>query len=96
MTLDDIPADKILELTVELDRLFKAAGCEPACHVCLRKIDLGEQFQLLSFEGTDEMLCVSCDRDKLARKKWMIAYPDPGNRPRYEGGYSRPPLPRGS
>ena len=69
MTLDDVPADTTLILTHELDRLFKAAGCNPACHACGNAILSYENFMLLSYEGTDEMLCHRCDREALKRKK---------------------------
>ncbi len=69
MTLDDIPADIMLSLTNELDRLFKAAHCNPACHACYQRIKVGEDFQLLSFDGRDQMVCHNCDRDKLEKIK---------------------------
>ena len=69
MELDAIPADVIMELTPELDRAFKVARCKPACHACKAKIEVRESFQLLSLEGKDEMLCATCDREKLIEAK---------------------------
>ena len=69
MTLDDIPADTTLTLTDELDRLFKAVGCNPTCHACGHTIELGQAFMLLSLDGMDEMLCHECDREALILKK---------------------------
>ena len=102
MTLDDVPADKIMTLTDELDRLFKAAGCEPACHACSVGIESGEEFQLLSFHGTDEMLCHKCTREDLEeqrrekerrqreREEYIAKYRHGNTGPRMGGGYSRP------
>lgn len=69
MTLDDVPADKIMTLTDELNRLFKAAGCKPQCHACGVEIEIGAEFQLLSFYGTDEMLCHKCKREELEERR---------------------------
>ena len=35
-------------LTKEEDRLFRAAGCEPACHVCQKEIKLNNEYDLLA------------------------------------------------
>ena len=69
MTLDDVPADKIMVLTEELDRLFKAAGCKPTCHACRKGILVEREFQILSFYGIDEMLCHKCNREKLEKRR---------------------------
>ncbi len=69
MVLDDVPANTIMALTPELDRLFRFAKCNPTCHACKAKIEVGESFQLLSLDGKDEMLCVACDREKLIEAK---------------------------
>ena len=87
MTLDDIPADKSMTLTVELDRLFNTAGCSPLCHSCSIDISVGENFKLLSFHGTDEMLCGRCTREDLEEEKREMARLAALPRP---GGYSRP------
>lgn len=68
MTIDDVPADVIQELTPELDRLFRVAHCRPGCHSCFKKIEVGSKFQLLSLNGTDEMLCNVCTSEDLERK----------------------------
>ena len=57
MTLDDIAADVTLVLTREYNRLFKAAGCQPTCHACLRQIRVGMKFKLATHERRDVMLC---------------------------------------
>lgn len=69
MTLDNIPADTLMTLTAELDRLFKFAHCKPSCHACRKPIEVGSAFQLLSFKGKDEMLCTNCDKEKLIEAK---------------------------
>ncbi len=99
MNVEDIPADTTLTLTSELDRLFKAAGCIPGCHACEGDIYLEEKFMLLSFNGTDQMLCQDCDRGDLERalelkeqrrEELMRQFP-PRRGANYGGsGYSRP------
>ena len=84
MNLDDVPADAVMILTQELDRLFKFANCNPRCHACQKQIDIGQQFQLVSFRGMDRMTCGTCDRSGLerARQKYLANLPG-------RGGYSR-------
>lgn len=65
MNINDIPADVVQVLTIELDRLFKAVGCKPGCHACKKEISVSDEFQLLSFNGTDEMVCALCGRPEL-------------------------------
>lgn len=105
MTIDDVPADTITTLTEELDRLFKFAHCNPTCHACRKSIGVGEEFQLLSFEGKDEMLCSGCTKDDLeavhqtsVEKKEQLLNGPSGRRTGHNGngtnwmgaGYSRP------
>ena len=70
MTLDDVPADVEMALTGELDRLFKVARCNPTCHVCFKKIVVGDTFSLVSLDGTDQMACgrKMCGRTGLEKK----------------------------
>ena len=95
MTLDDIPADQIFTLTLELERLFRFARCVPKCHACDCPIVVGEDFQLISciwYKGThfeeavDEMVCGNCDRAKLEAAKERARQEAAASR----GGYSRP------
>ena len=67
MTLDDIPADRVIILSTEMDNLFKAAYCRPTCHVCHKEINLGDEFQLVSYLGHDQMTCTKdiCGRSGL-------------------------------
>lgn len=83
MTLDDVPADTILTLTKDLDRLFRFANCDPTCHACDKTIKIGTDFQLISVSPkdrphkryyvdpdgpyTDEMACGKCTRADLTR-----------------------------
>ena len=106
MTLDDVPADTLMALTDELDRLFKFAGCNPACHVCGRKISVKGRFRLVSYRGEDRMTCArsTCTRAGLERKHQAKIAPGGGydwaetNKETGEGfyriiqakGYSRP------
>ena len=77
MTLDDIPADQKIQINAKMVRLFRAAGCDPGCHSCLRKIEVGDVFQLATNDGRDVMLCDHCNVDDLiaakakrARARW--------------------------
>lgn len=74
-TLDDIPADVEMEMDETLQRLFRAAGCDPACHVCGEGILPPAAFLLVSYyedeedkedgELTDQMVCAICGRPGL-------------------------------
>ena len=94
MTLDDVAPDTITVLTKKLERLFRYAGCRPACHACHESIKIGEKFQLATCkpadaihpEPRDVMLCETCTvqdliaEEKRAHKAWR----------RRGGGFSRP------
>ena len=99
MTIDDIPADVLMTLTNELDRLFRAVHCKPTCHGCGATLSVGDSFQLISYRGRDQMACSKCDREKIEQQQrkrmenaglhWSkvtndYEYPDRGK------GYSRP------
>ena len=90
MTLDDVPADMMLSLTGELDRLFRAARCRPTCHSCWKPIGVGTDFQLLSFRGFDKMVCgkKTCNRESLEK----LYQEELASKARAEmkSGYSRP------
>lgn len=98
MTLDDIPADVLMTLTGELERLFLFARCSPTCHVCGCKISVGDSFQLLSYHGRDEMVCSNCGRDDLEHQhqeklasgyKWIEHRSGHGWYHKVVSGYSR-------
>ena len=72
-TLNDVPADTKMVMTEDLDRLFRLAKCVPACHACQESIVVGDPFQLVSLDGTDEMTCDGCDRDDLRRHHKQVA-----------------------
>ncbi len=105
-TLYDIPPDTTLVLTEEYDRLFKAAGCKPTCHACLKAITVGRKFTLVSHCGQDVMICDKkfCDLDKVIRRPSMDARNERERRQRYityhvrqfgtRPGFSRPSLKR--
>lgn len=72
MTIDDIPSDVEWEMDEGLQRLFRAAGCDPACHVCHEDILPSFGFLLVSAYNdkkdeeqgklTDQMVCARCGR----------------------------------
>lgn len=93
-TIDDIPADETLTMTPILIRAFRAVGCIPSCHCCLKDIAAGQDFKLATvrakhkydMENTDQMLCGKCTPQMMvksintSRKYWEA-----------QGrGYSRP------
>ncbi len=67
--IDDIPADEEVVLTATLDRMFKAAGCDPTCHCCENALDIGDTFKLACVDVDDQMLCANCTTEDL-REKW--------------------------
>lgn len=87
MTLDDVPAGVLQVMTPELARLFRAAGCQPMCHACAENIEVGDTFQLLSFDGRDQMLCALCDREDLEALE--LRREEQLQERRRSGGYSR-------
>ncbi len=88
MTLDDIPADQEIQINAEIVRLFRAAGCDPGCHCCLRKIEIGDLFQLATNDGRDVMLCDRCNVDDLIAAKIKRKRARERNVRQY--GFSRP------
>lgn len=79
MKIEEIPADKIVTMTKELHRLFKAGGCAPMCHACNKKLTVGESFKLSTLvtavrkgslnytdlESREVMLCDTCTTEDL-------------------------------
>jgi len=46
MSVEEIPADKIIQMTESLHRLFNAGGCNPMCHACKDMLPVGYMFHL--------------------------------------------------
>lgn len=46
MTIEEIPADQVVIMNEYWHRAFNAAGCDPACHCCWNKIQIGVPFKL--------------------------------------------------
>ena len=81
--IDKIAADEEVIMTSSLKRAFLTEGCDPACHCCKRKIEIGETFKLAFMvtknpeqaskhdNNQDEMLCSECSPQMLIdiRKK---------------------------
>ncbi len=66
ITINDVKPDTIMELTTNLDRLFKVEGCNPACHACKTYLVVGDEFRLASTpDGRDVMLCSDCTMTEL-------------------------------
>src|SRR5688500_7771339 len=77
-TIEEIPADQLIEMTPLLHRLFNAGGCDPACHGCWNKIPVGEKFKLSTLklaqstgtgfelsESKEVMLCENCQPENV-------------------------------
>ena len=91
MTLDDIPADTPLILTRLAERLFKVAGCNPACHACKVDLKLGDEYKLLTHADRDVMLCGKCTGADLTRKAAAAEKAYRAYRKRHpHAGFSRP------
>ncbi len=70
MNVEDIKPDEIVVLTEEMRRVFVAAGCEPECHACFKRLNLGVSFKLATVKRRrqsghdrvryDVMLCATC------------------------------------
>jgi len=81
MTLDDISEGTTQTLTLIMDRLFRVAGCDPACHACHTVIKVGDNFKLAMHlqkrygfhhknedrEPQDIMFCGECTVEDLVR-----------------------------
>ena len=76
MNVEDIPADDLMTMTARFVRGFKALGCDPHCHCCEKKIEVGMKFKLAFIkrpqynilsgpDSADEMLCYHCTPAKL-------------------------------
>ena len=87
-----IPPSTDTVMTAELQRLFRYAKCDPACHACGKKILPGEVFKLHPHRPVrdwiliDEMLCANCGEPDLVLRDER----ETARRAAYRGGYSRP------
>lgn len=52
MSIEEIPADEVIVMTSVLHRAFKAGGCAPMCHFCLKDLEIGKHFKLATVEGS--------------------------------------------
>ena len=46
MEIENIPSDKLIEMTELFHRSFNAVGCDPMCHCCEKMIPVGNYFKL--------------------------------------------------
>ena len=104
-SIDKIPADVMMRMTLRLERIFRLNDCKPACHACWRPIEIGEKFQLATYTpprsrldralervpgSRDTMLCVDCDVPKLIQKEARINSIEAAEHRAKGGGFSRP------
>ena len=78
MNVEDIKPDEIVTLTEEMRRVFVAAGCEPECHACYKRLTLGVAFKLATVKrrrqagrnrvSYDVMLCAKCTPADLPKE----------------------------
>lgn len=52
MTVEEIPSDELVKMTKFWHRAFNAAGCDPICHCCQKKLPTGSKFKLATIEDT--------------------------------------------
>jgi hypothetical protein len=52
--IESIKSNEIVVMNKTLQRLFRIAGCDPACHCCSRKLNIGANFKLAEVENNDE------------------------------------------
>ncbi len=50
MSVEQIPANEVVEMTDLLHRAFRAGGCDPICHCCCKRLDAGSRFHLATVE----------------------------------------------
>lgn len=51
-TVEDIPSNKNIPMTVAFDRIFRAVGCVPTCHCCDTQINENDLFKLAVVSDT--------------------------------------------
>lgn len=52
--IEEIPADKLFQMTDFWHRAFNAAGCDPMCHCCQTKIGVKKDFKLATVKKPSE------------------------------------------
>lgn len=52
MTIEKIPADKIMIMSDEWHRAFNTYGCDPMCHCCDKLIKVNGKFHLATIQKT--------------------------------------------
>lgn len=70
MSIEEIPADELIEMTDTWHRAFSAAGCNPACHGCWEHIKVGEKFKLATINAA--VAIGSTDRNTIISKEVML------------------------
>lgn len=82
MTVEQIPADKLMTMTEEWHRAFNASGCNPMCHGCYKNIKVNEKFKLATIEAAvakgsaarntieskEVMLCEKCNPEDVEKQ----------------------------
>lgn len=63
-SIDDIKANEIVTMTRTWHKLFNAAGCDPTCHDCEKKIPIGSKFKLATMPNELEILQDAPEADK--------------------------------
>lgn len=50
MNIEEIPSDEIMAMTEKWHRAFKAAGCAPMCHCCVKELLPESKFKLATVD----------------------------------------------
>lgn len=70
MTVEEIPADEVIEMSIDFDRAFRHLGCKPMCHHCKKKVAIGDKFKLATL--TTAVHSGSNDKNTLASREVML------------------------
>ena len=56
MGIEEIPSDKLIEMTELFHRAFNAAGCDPMCHNCQNMLEVGKKFKLATIKEVSDII----------------------------------------
>lgn len=54
MSIEQIPSDKLVKMTLIFHRAFNSFGCNPICHCCVSHIKVGDKFKLATVDTYSE------------------------------------------
>jgi len=69
--VEQVPSNKLVEMTPELYQEFCIGGCVPMCHLTFKNIKIGEKFQLASLKTAVRI--GSGDYNRIETKEVMLS-----------------------